>query len=83
MRGHDAPAKSAKRSTFSHKMGFLQEGYGGEVQKGPPFWGPEPPPPPHRSWLRAWKNHFSFGNPGVGALRCYGVHMNITRKIDH
>ena len=29
------------------------------------------------------ENHFSFGNPGVGALKCYGVHMNITRKTDH
>ena len=73
MRWYDAPPKSAKRSTFSHKMGV-------RFKKVHLFGVPHPP---NRSWLRAWKNHFSFGNPGVGVPRCYGVNMNITRKTDH
>ena len=83
MRGYDAPPKSAKRSTFSYKMGFCRRDKGVRFKKVHLLGAPHPPPPPHRSWLRAWKNHFFFGNPGVGALRCYGVHMNITRKTDH
>ena len=59
VRGCDAPPKSAKRSTFSHKVGqkwgFCRRVKGGEVQKvhflgskGPLFWGPVPPPPPKK-----------------------------------
>ena len=60
--GCDTPPKSAKRSTFSHKIGQNggQEGMRvkmGEVQKVH-FWGPKGPlflgpAPPNQSWLRA------------------------------
>ena len=57
MRWYDAPPKSAKRSTFSHKMGV-------RFKKVHLFGGPAPPP--NRSWLRAWEKSFLFRQSGGG-----------------
>ena len=63
MRGMMHPPNLPKDPLLATKWGFCRRDKGGEVQKGSPFWGPTPP---NRSWLRAWKNHFSFGNLEVG-----------------
>ena len=68
MRGYDAPPNLPKDLLLATKWGFCRRDKGVRFKKVRLFGTP---------------HHFSFGNPGVGALRCYGVHMNITRKTDH
>ena len=63
MRGTMHPKICRKDPLLATKWGFCRRDKGVRFKKGPPFWGPAPP---NRSWLQAWKNHFSFGNPGVG-----------------
>ena len=62
MQGNDAPPNLPKDPLLATKWGFCKRDKGVRFKKVH-LLGPTPP---NRSWLRALKNHFSFGNPGVG-----------------
>ena len=78
MQGYDAPPNLPKDPLLATKWGFCRRDKGVRFKKVHLFGVPHLP---NRSWLWAWKNHFSFGNPVGGT--CHGVHTNITRKTDH
>ena len=82
MQGYDAPPNLPKDPLLATKWGFCRRDKGVRFKKVHLFRVLHPPP---KSILATGlEKPFLFRQSrGGGALRCYGVHMNITRKTDH
>ena len=79
MQGYVHPPNLPKGPLLATKWDFCRRDKGVRFKK---FWGPAPPKSILATGLEKSfvfrQNHLS-----LGVLRCYGVHMNITRKTDH